>query len=486
MSRLLENDPESLPECPNPFGGIVRDYVESVSDSQGMSRDLAVGLVLPVIATCLGGRVEVHRLHAVNSEGKPISRNPYPLNLYTLGIGEVSSGKSQVYKSLVNPLADVQRSLRETAQVNVAEYSAKLKIANKALSEAEKSGNQRELTEAELEVMHLKAAPVEPPMLFHSPNTSPEKAITMMHKQGGRMSFLTSEGTDLSKSLDSHYRNKSGGYSTEYIRQAYDCEAISYARRTEDTQIEVPYPSLQIGALIQPKEVKPLLSSGIATGESFRFLYFNLPLSLGVEGSIPEDLRQKYTLFLSDLARKYFRAGSPERTMHAMHDSREASAEIDRLRLRMKERAYRDLVAGAAMTPALLGKYESQLVRVSAIIALTHERTEIALSDVKAADRLIRYCHRVFRRVWELDGHDPGEAVGRQILRWLSDNSDTLAEKTRIETSDVRRSSWRKRSHDDKAIGLRWLQSAGYVIAHSVERNNLWIIPQWDKIRTPT
>lgn len=265
-----------LPSFPlNTLGGWLRDYVEAVALETQTPADLAAMLGIAVCSAALSKIVAVS-LHAGHTE---------PVNMYIVVALPPGNRKSSVFKALSNPIEEFERSEAQRLGPAIAEAQARYRIMDATLQKAQSDAaraSQEERADrvqaAETLAREFAAVklPVSPRLI--TTDATPEKLVSLLHDNGGRMAVMSPEGNvfDL---MDGRY-STNGASNFDVYLNGYSGDTIRVDRIGRRSDY-VPSPALTLGLTVQPSVIRGL---GLKTGFRERGLLgrfmFSLPKSL--------------------------------------------------------------------------------------------------------------------------------------------------------------------------------------------------------------
>jgi replicative DNA helicase len=249
------------------------DMVTGVATATQTDTAMGAGVMLAVLSTCVGGRIEV--------EAKPGWREP--TNAFISIFAAPGERKSPVQGALVGPLYAAQRTLAEQAQPHIDQQAALKDIAVRSAEQARanaakaEAGRRDELTaEAVAAVLASEAITVPTLPRLVCDDATPEALIGLMAANGGRMAIISDEG-GIFDTLAGRY---SGTPNLDPYLKGYNGRPMSSDRQTRagDT---VEKPALTVGVMAQPSVLRKFGANADLFGRGLpaRF-WFILPRSL--------------------------------------------------------------------------------------------------------------------------------------------------------------------------------------------------------------
>ncbi|WP_033339159.1 YfjI family protein [Catenuloplanes japonicus] len=261
---------------------------------------MAGGVALAVLSACAGGRLDV--------EARPGWREP--VNLFLAVVAEPGERKSPVHGALTDPLETAEATLGDRTRAAVAEAAALKDIAARQAEHAKNvaakaTSDKRDDATAEALAAALAAEAITVPTLprLFADDATPEKLVSLMADNGGRMAVISDEG--------GVFDMLAGRYSSTPNLDPYLKGHVGRPIRVDRHNREgefIPRPALTVGVMIQPSVLRKFGGNDDLAGRGLvaRFL-FVLPASLAgwretEPDPIPEDVRARYTTQVHDLA----------------------------------------------------------------------------------------------------------------------------------------------------------------------------------------
>ena len=258
--------------------------------------------VLAALATTVAARVEV----------EPVEGWREPLNVFVAVAMEPGQRKSAVYRDVMGPIVARERLLVENSRPAIAMKATIRRIAEAALTKAEKTAAsvasreerraleaQALLCAAELEQLDV---PVEP-RLFTA-DVTPEKLASLLHANGGRMAVLSAEG-GIFDIIAGRYSSGIPNLDVYLAGHAGDVIRVDRVGRPTDY---VDKPALTVGLAVQPYVLAKAAGIADFSGRGLldRFMYA-VPLgNVGFRRTdsppVPGRVRQRYEAGFRDLA----------------------------------------------------------------------------------------------------------------------------------------------------------------------------------------
>jgi replicative DNA helicase len=308
-------DQFNLPPFPTAvFPLWLRAFVEAEATATQTPPDLASMLALSVIATACAKRVRI--------EVKPGYQEP--LNLFTVSALPPGNRKSAVFKHIVKPVEDYEREQDRRTALEIAQKQAARKIKESKLKKVqEKAASAKgleldSLTEqASSLAAELAATPVSVPTRCIADDCTPEKLITLLGDQGGRIAVLSPEGDVFELMAGRYSANGKANFGVYLKGHAGDSLRVDRVGRAPDF---INQPAVTLGLTVQPEVIRGLAMNPGFRGRGLlgRFLY-SLPTSpLGFRDTnpppVPEEICEIYRgalLVLLNLATEKGDDGEP-------------------------------------------------------------------------------------------------------------------------------------------------------------------------------
>jgi hypothetical protein len=308
VTQKLEWDPPvpfdqfNLPPFPTAvFPSWLRAFLEAEAIATQTPPDLASMLAFSVLATACAKRVRI--------EVKPGYQEP--LNIFTVTALPPGNRKSAVFKHVVKPVEDYEREEARRTALEISKKQATRKIKESKLKKIqEKAASAKGLEagslieQASSLAAELAVTPVSVPTRFIADDCTPEKLISLLGDQGGRIAVLSPEGDVFDLMAGRYSANGKGNFNVYLMGHSGDTLRVDRVGRAPEF---INQPALTLGLTVQPEVIR-----GLATKPGFRgrgllgrFLY-SLPASpLGYRDtnppSVPDEVRELYRGGLSVL-----------------------------------------------------------------------------------------------------------------------------------------------------------------------------------------
>jgi len=358
-----------------------------------------------------------------------------PLNAYFVTALPPGNRKSAVYTAATRPL---ERFLREEARrltPEIRKASTLKRIAAKRLKSAEGEAAKAEdlekeelerVAEALAEELERIHVPVVPRLI--ADDVTPEKLISLLVEQGGRMAVLSEEGGIFG--LMAGRYNKEGGPNFEVYLKAWDGGEIRVDRIGRASE-HIHEPAVTLGLTVQPVVLEGLtfIPGFRGRGLLARFFY-SLPTSwVGRREtnppSMPESVRATYERKVLALLRLPWNEDRNGRPIH--HDlcfTSEARTMLDSFskELEPRLRPFADLELYADWVTKLAGG----VVRIAGLLHMAkHAELErpwampLAGETMQAALQIGHYLIPHAKAAFQQMSADPAVEAAKLVLRWI-------------------------------------------------------------------
>jgi replicative DNA helicase len=415
------------------------EYVDAVSDSIQVPRDLAGMLALGALSACWAGKVRAIQ---------PVTGHAEELCLYVVAAADVGERKSSTYARFETPIRTYELERRQALEPLRSAYRAdyegldaefKSAISRRKGNPAASMDNLDARDTARRLRQELDALRPPPRPDFLTQDCTPEGLARLMSETGGFACLMNPEGGGIFDILAGRYSEVPN---LDVFLKSYDGERLVIHRANKDREVPpIERPSLAFVVATQPATLRRLASRQELDerGLVARML-FAIPADSRVgyrqafKPAIPETLAQSY----DDLILWALRIERPEQP-HAVAFSQEAAAEYAALfdNIEPRLRPDGDLHPMRGWACKLVGK----IVRIAALLHLMDCRREsapwtISLSGeaFRRAARLTEYLIEHARRALCLMRQSPQVDGARKLLAVLARDN-----KARFTTRDAQR-----------------------------------------------
>jgi replicative DNA helicase len=282
---------------------VLRAFVEALAIDTQTPVDMPAMLSIAAVATATQkrfGMVDV----------KPGCREP--LNLYAVVVMGPANRKSAVVRAVAAPIERFERDenerLRPEIQAAAVQYAINQKRVLRAQETAAKANDPKEQRQLDEEAKQLaidagKSGSPSPPRLL-ADDATPEKLISLLQENGGRMSVISAEAV-LFAVMCGRY-SKNGEANLSAFLNAHAGDTIRVDRRGRESE-HIDSPALTIAVAIQPDVVRRLMEKPELRGEGMLArLLFSVPRSyVGTRDvdppPVPVSVRADYEAMLTAL-----------------------------------------------------------------------------------------------------------------------------------------------------------------------------------------
>jgi len=283
-SKVPKFDDDILP-------GTLGEMIRAVSIATETPIELAVGLILPVIATACQGKLFV----SVKSGYQE------PLCFWTVTALDSGNRKSSVLEKITAPLNEWEKNKRleiepqrQEAITRQKNQESRIKILRAQFSRADASDSER----IEAEIINLEMYPIEIPIIpqLWAQDVTPEHLGTLMNINNERMAILSAEG-GIFDIMGGRYSN--GLSNLDLFLQAHSGDSVRVDRGSRDP-VYLDKPALSLGLSPQPDVLRSLAEKQGFRGRGLlaRFQYLLPKSKLGyrklTSEPVPEEIEKKY------------------------------------------------------------------------------------------------------------------------------------------------------------------------------------------------
>jgi len=290
----------ALPDFPaDALPGVLRDWVEAVSESVQVPTDMPALLSLAVCSFCVSRKVEIN--------GGWFE----PTNLYVAVLMPPGSRKSAVFTECLSPLERLEAALQESERETVARAQADRRMKEKTLAKLEgkaASGDQQARHEAIDLASELATEPVPVLPRLLADNATSERLESLLAEQGERIMSASAEG-GVFDVMSGKY-SKSGTVSIDVYLKGHAGDSLRTDRVGRES-VRIDKPTLTLAYAIQPAVIEGLSDNRSMAGRGLwaRFLWAKPVNNVGSRSvdtdDVPEPVRQAYD---KTVERLYFEA----------------------------------------------------------------------------------------------------------------------------------------------------------------------------------
>lgn len=280
-----------IQDLPSPLAAYVKALAESTQTAPEMAGVLALG----VLASAFQSKYEVQ----ITSDWTE------PLCLYLMAIAKSAERKSAVIKALLSPAFDYEKARREAEAGELARAQSEKKLLEMKLHKAKRGTKNKCDPEFDQKEVFALAERLEEFKDKHSfrlfvEDTTPEKLIDLMDKQGGCITVASAEGGGI---FDAFMGRYSKGPNINVYLQGHAGDRITVDRMGRETNI-IHHPRLTMMLAVQPQVLKSFLNNEVSRerGLCARFLYVLCGSRVGYRtigaDPIPSQVKEDYKKFI--------------------------------------------------------------------------------------------------------------------------------------------------------------------------------------------
>ena len=417
----------TLPPWPrNVFPSVIEAFVDAVSESHQVPRDMPANIAMGVMATAWVGKAQVLDPRAGHAES---------LSLYLFTVAASGERKSSTVNVMSAPIfayqIERQRELLPVRAKYETEREALEEDYRRALQDRKQTMDKEKRRDAIERAAALKQqlAELKPPPVasFIAQDATPEGLTRQMSETGGFAAIVDSEGGDIFESMIGRYAKDSAGPNIGVYLKGYDGESVFSIRASKERQpAPIERASLSIVAATQPATIATLgkRSELRDRGLVARMLFgFCLESRIGSRSAVmpaPDAAVKRSYEDAITAALRIERLPNP----YTVEIGKEAQQELDRLHHEIEPR----LAPGGdlAETPEWSQKLKGKLLRIGALLHLfdhIHDRnpwaTPVTGDAMKRAGLLLDYFVAHSRRAFGLMRDRPGYAMARKLLHGI-------------------------------------------------------------------
>lgn len=433
----------TLPPWPrNVFPAVIEAYVDAVTESFQVPRDMPAIIVLGVMATAWVGKAQVLDPRTGHAES---------LSLYLFPVAASGERKSSTVRVLSAPIFAYQRERVQELVQPLAEYQAEREGLEaeyqRALQDRKQTMDEEKRREAieRAAAAKRKIAELKPPPAasFIAQDATPEGLTRLMSETGGFAAIVDSEGGDIFENMIGRYGKDSAGPNIGVYLKGYDGEPVFSIRASKERQPEpIERASLSIVAATQPATIatlgkrSELRDRGLVARMLFGFCLESQVGSRSAFMPAPDAAVKRSYEDAITAALRIERLPTP----YTVEISQEAQQELDRLHHEIEPR----LAPGGdlAETPEWSQKLKGKIVRIAALLHLFDRindrspwETPVTGDAMKRAGRLLDYFIAHSRRAFGLMRQRPGYPMARKLLCGIQHKKSqrlTTAEASRL------------------------------------------------------
>lgn len=416
-----------LPSFPtDTFPPWLREFVEAEAEATQTPVDLSAMLALATVSGALAGKVQVEAVAGWRE----------PVNLWTCVGMPPGSRKSVVFRHVLEPIQEYERSELTRLGPEVAESQTRVRILEAELGKAEREAadasvdNKSPLQQlAEEKARELAAFTRLYPPQYVGDDVTPERLASLLAEQRGRFMVASPEG-DIFDLMNGRY-SKQANFGVFLRGHAGDDLRVNRVGRAAEF---VPNPALTMALAVQPEVL-----SGFMQNRGFkhrgllgRFLYALPPSNMGTRSStprpMPADVQAAYRYHVMELMALDFAVGQDgQQAPHILRLSPDAANQFTLVRDDIEAM----LLPGGELEfmSDWGGKLAGAILRIVSIlsIGLLPDRAEwwkttITSEALSNAHTIGRYLIPHAKAAYALMGSDPDVEDAKYIVGWLERN----------------------------------------------------------------
>ena len=378
----------------NVFPPEIEAYLESVSKSVQVPREMPSAAALAAFALCLQGKYM--------TEYPDFTEHTEHLSLYVGIVADPSERKSPVYKAVINkPFYKWAESAKERYNADMSEYKANSTLIKKRIEAIERSAKGDITADKRDELVSLYAqldslkAPASPYFIFD--DTTPEALVRGLAETGEAGGIFSEEG-DVLDIIAGRYSDK-GSANIGIFLKAYNGENFRSTRVTSG-EIQLKRPLLSMCLMLQPEIYKRIVTNKTLQGRGCiaRFLFAHPEKSTGKRQAInltpPDSTGQAAyeNLIYSFLDTE----AVPDSDMRVLKFCDEIKGNKESLMGKYLQAIENSMTEGGSMSDesAYAGKAGGTLMRIAGILHLVwgyDERTPISEETAQRAVAIHKY-----------------------------------------------------------------------------------------------
>tara|TARA_R110000824_G_scaffold246105_1_gene435171 strand:+ start:2708 stop:4333 length:1626 start_codon:yes stop_codon:yes gene_type:complete len=410
-----------LPEFPTEVLPLwMKEWVKCCAETYQVQPDLPAIVALGLFAGSISRRVQVN----------PTPGRYEEVNLYQMVILPPGEGKSPVFSEAKIPLSKTEQALVEFMRPEIAKKIAETRATEEQLKHQEKclaretDANQKTVILAEVVKMRdklLEIGEIGEPRLYCD-DTTPERLVTLMASNNGRMTLPSSESDGLLTAIGRYSDSPNLGV----LLKAWSGEECRVDRATSDSTI-IQRPSLNILITVQPKAAEDLLKIDGFKGRGLadRFLY-SIPKTMSGQRitrpkAIPEKVKTQYEGYMS-ASWSLFDSGSTQ-TLTLTKDALETWYKfVDWLEPKLAPDGELSPISGWA------NKLKSYALRFASVINLASSsaaNNQIRKEDMEGSVKICKYYLEHTYDLLSEKREDKTIKLAMKLSAWIKKNKST-------------------------------------------------------------
>ena len=267
----------------------LQSYVAAVAEHTQTPVDMAAGIALGVLATCLQGKVRV--------EGNP--GHYEQTSLYVFIVANPGARKSAVIRAMTAVIEDYEQAYNERLKPQIRKRRQEREALQRQINRLNRQLEQKYDSMTELELQHAQdnladLSAIQPLQIFTDDCTS-EMMVRLLKDNGGRMALISAEGGAFDAIIGRYSKKPNLDVWLKGI--CGDTIRVDRLNREPDY---VRHPAVSMILTAQPSVLSEIMQNGMLDGRGFlaRFLYVNIPPAAVPRSfqsaPIPQDVQEDY------------------------------------------------------------------------------------------------------------------------------------------------------------------------------------------------
>lgn len=421
-------------------------FVESLAETTQTPLEMGGLLSLAVLSVAFQNRYVVE----INSDWRE------PLCLFTVAVAAPAERKSAVLSALTRPIYEYEAERRAAEAAEIAQNQTDRAILEKSLDAAKAAATKGkgDFSEKRLEALDLSAQLAEfkdlHPFRLICDDSTPEKLVDIMEKQGGSITVCSAEG-GIFDTMQGRYDNR-GGMDIFLKGHAGDSIVIDRIGRGGNV---IQNPRLSMILTVQPNILCGLMRNSTFRGRGLcgRFLYAVCKSKVGRREisppPIPESVKTSY--------RNFVRRILTETGTGVVH----LSPEADRLRIEYQSYIEKQLCGELDFMADWAGKLTGAMLRIAALLHLASFPADAPISPdvMMAAVNIGEFLREHAKAAYMFMGSDSTQQDAKYL--WKRIMNTGKYELSKRELFNLCRGRFQKVA--DMEAGLETLVSMGYI-----------------------
>ena len=243
-------------------------YVAAVAEHTQTPVDMAGGVALGVLATCLQGKVRV--------EGN--AGHYEQTSLYVFIVANPGARKSAVIRAMTAVIEDYEQAHNEKLKPQIRKRRQERETLQRQINRLNRQLEQKYDSMTELELQHaqdnLADLPAIQPLQIFTDDCTSEMMVRLLKDNGGRMALISAEGGAFDAIIGRYSKKPNLDVWLKGI--CGDTIRVDRLNREPDY---VRHPAVSMILTAQPSVLNEIMQNGMLDGRGFlaRFLYVNIP-----------------------------------------------------------------------------------------------------------------------------------------------------------------------------------------------------------------